>query len=175
MSAEGEPLRLFFGIFPDPSARKALATIARAAARDTGGRSPRAERIHLTMLFLRAVHPEQVDALLTLAAGIQRPSFELRLTSLEWWDNGIVYAAPEDASALKALFQALTLTLGRAGFKGVRGRFVPHVTMVRGAPHVPPENMAPVSWTVNRFRLVRSHLNPGDVRYETLAEFPLTG
>jgi 2'-5' RNA ligase len=175
MSVEVNPPGVFFGIFPDPPARKALATIARAAARDTGGNSPRAERIHLTLLYLSGLQQEQIDTLLALATGIKTPPFDLCLTSLEWWrKNNIVCATPEDKAAITTLAQALALQMGRAGFQGVRGRFAPHVTMVRKALHAPPENMAPVSWTVNRFRLVRSHLNPGDVRYETLAEFPLT-
>jgi 2'-5' RNA ligase len=175
MSTEGSPLQLFFGIFPDAEARVALATIARAAKRDTGGRSPRPERIHLTLLYLGLTDPAKLDEVLALAAGVRLPSFELQLTSLEWWrKNSIVCATPEDKSAVTALARALTLQLGAAGFKSARNEFAPHVTLVREAEQAPPENMAPVAWTVRRFRLVHSVVDWSRSRYELLGEFPLT-
>jgi 2'-5' RNA ligase len=171
---DGAPVNLFFGLFPDPPARKALANVARAASRDTGGRVPRAERIHLTLVYLGSTLPERIATVKALAASVRAPAFLLRLTELEWWrSNEIVYAAPDDGAALTFLVQALTLKLSSGGIKGVRQRFVPHITLVREAGRAPTENMAPVEWRVDRFALVHSILVPGKIRYELLAEFLL--
>lgn len=48
-------LRLFFALEPDPAVRRALASLARALARATGGRVPQAEILHLTLAFLGQV------------------------------------------------------------------------------------------------------------------------
>lgn len=174
MTAGGEPLQLFFGLFPDAAAREALAGIARATRRDTGGRSPRAERIHLTLLYLGNAPRGRLDELVSLATGVRLPPFELCLDNLEYWKkNGIVCATPDDPVAVTRLAQTLVRHVTPGGFKSVRERFKPHVTLVRDAKRAPPENMAPVTWTAGRFRLLHSVVDWNLSRYDTLAEFPL--
>jgi 2'-5' RNA ligase len=174
VTADGAPARLFFGIFPDASACDALARVAKAAARETGGRAMRDIRIHLTLLFLGPVQPGRIGGIMQLAGGLCAPAVRVELARLAWWrSNRIVYAATDDTGPLTALAGALADALEPAGFGAGRERFLPHVTLVRDAARAPSAAMPPVALRADRFVLVRSVLGPGAARYERLAEFPL--
>ena len=59
-------LRFFYAVWPDATARSALAAAAADAARRTGGRPTRTANLHLTLAFVGAVPAERIDTLRTV-------------------------------------------------------------------------------------------------------------
>ncbi len=172
MNADGAP-SLFFGIFPDSAARRTLAELAQAIARETHGRAPRPERIHLTLFYLGPTLPERIAKVRAVGASIRGQAFDVKLVKIGRWPNNIIYAAPAEKAALTALAGSFALKLIAGMGTGQQKRFAPHVTLVRDAKTGSSASMPPVGWRVDRFALVHSILVPGNTRYEILAEFPL--
>lgn len=168
--------RVFFALWPEAAARKALAAAANAASAVCGGRRQRDEQLHLTLAFLGAVTPAELDTLLAVGQAVRAAPYALCFDRLGYWrHNRIVWAGcSEVPSSQRRLFAALAETLAAAGFRLDSRPHVPHVTLVRQARCAAqlPE-LAPIPWPVTEFTLVESHLASEGARYEVLARWPL--
>ncbi len=151
--------RLFFALWPDDSARSALAPLARRVAGEGGGRPVPAMNLHLTLAFLGEVAPERVEAARSAASGIHGERFELVLDRVGAFRRaGVGWAGPARAPrALLELQSALDSALRAAGFTLEDRPFAPHLTLARklGRP-VAATSIEPVAWFVGRFALVES-------------------
>lgn len=128
-------------------------------------RPVRSERLHLTLLFLGELDPQQARRLDASQASWHawRPvAFELVLDQPGRFDGGIAWLgcsrAPE---ALGALRDGLAGRLEDAGVPYARhASFVPHVTVARRVggswPSPDCEEHLPVAWPVREWCLVRS-------------------
>ncbi len=172
--------RLFFALWPEATAREACRDAARQLniRLASSGRLTSAERYHLTLLFLGDQVPAAREAAAIEAAGrVQAPPFTLTLDQagsfknreVPWW-LGPREAPPE----LGLLHERLREALQRAGVPPERMRFVPHLTIVREAAQIlPPTPVAPISWDVREFVLIRSRLDLQPMRYEIVGRWPL--
>jgi len=151
--------RLFFALWPDDSARAALAPLAKRVAGEGGGRPVPAPNLHLTLAFLGEVAPDRVEAAKSAASGIRGERFELVLDRVGAFRRaGVGWAGPAQAPrALLDLQSALDSALRAAGFKLEDRPFAPHLTLARklGRP-VAAASIEPVAWLVGRFALVES-------------------
>jgi 2'-5' RNA ligase len=85
----------------------------------------------------------------------------------------LVLSSSRPRAALNAFQLALSTAIRKAGLvQWVQPSFVPHVTLLYDGRRVPQQDVAPISWTVREFVLVRSRLGQG--RHEPLARWPLT-
>lgn len=169
--------RLFLAALPDPAAAAALAQLAERLGREIpGARLVRAERRHLTLLFL-GEEPAGAACRELAAAAIEAiPRQVLRLGHLLALGPP---AQPVLAIAGHAVPAALSAWRGRlrerlaAACPGIDTRepFLPHVTLARmragPAPGL-PALAEPIELSVERVCLLRSV--PGAARYEVLAE-----
>lgn len=136
--------------------------------------------LHLTLAFIGAVATERLQFLREVGAAVAGEAFELRLDRLGFWpQHGILWAGCcQPPSALRRLSEQLDAGLAAAGFLRQRpgGKsLLPHVTLARRVRcRQLPRLETPISWQVDRFALVESHLHPSAASYRTLAEFPLT-
>lgn len=176
--------RVFFALWPSPTLASALADVATAAARRYGGRSSRADTIHLTLAFLGEVPEAALPTLCALAAGIKAPPFELIIDRLGFWShNRLLWAG---CSTIPAPLQGMVIDLRNsliaAGFAPDRDdrRFTPHLTLLRKVPLIsqpgrdePLPEISPLPWHCSRWVLVRSHSNAQGASYQVIGEFLL--
>jgi 2'-5' RNA ligase len=171
--------RVFFALWPDDEATAHLSALAHDLASRGGARVMRPASLHLTLAFVGAVTPSQIPLLEEIAGAVRAESFELSLDRLGFWpQRGILWAGCRQTPApLRRLAGALVADLRAAGF-AVDHRsgadLVPHVTLARRARSASlPRLGTPISWQVDDFALVESHLHPSAASYKTLAGFPL--
>ena len=134
-------------------------------------------KLHLTLLFLPAVAPARVPALLQLgatAAGAHAGCL-LRLDRAGVWPGGIAHLAPSQVpQPLQALHDALLRGSHDAGVACDTRAWRPHLTLARRAePEQAPEGFEALPWQVRSLSLQRSVLGSG--RYETLGRWRLEG
>jgi 2'-5' RNA ligase len=174
------PLRLFVALELPEGVRNALFTWAGlVCGAGPGLRQVSVESLHVTLCFLGAVAPEQVDpvrracqvarefSVVSLATGqaLWLPRRRPRVLTIQLEDAG------DRLGSLQAQLGARLAHTGR--FTREPRRFVPHVTVarVRGdARRAPVEVPSPPAarFVGERIVLYRSHLGGGPARYEAL-------
>ena len=174
--------RLFFALWPDATARAALAMrAAEAAAVSQGARPVRAENLHLTLAFLGAVPAQRLGDVLAAAARVQSPAFGFTLDHLEHWSGAdVLCAIPQAAPPPLALLAAQLRDALRALQLPVDARpYRPHVTLCRKARAAPagrPLAMTPATpWRARGFVLAESPHDAGRSAYRIRASWPLAG
>jgi len=170
--AVGQPLRLFFALWPDDATRAALAARGEDLHRVTGGRATRPESLHITLAFLGDCDPARCDAVLAAAARVRPRPFELVLDRAGLWaHNRIAWlGASEMPPELEALVRGLRGALADAGLPFDAKPFVPHITVARKVrPGSALPALRPVRWPVAGFALVRSVLDRGGSHYVVLS------
>ena len=166
--------RLFFAIRPAEDAAHALSRLGHGLAGRLGGRATPESKIHLTLAFLGDIEPDRMEAALAAGAAASGRAFSLVLDRLGAFRNArVAWAGASMAEpALLALQGSLAVALRIRGFELEERAFKPHVTLVRRIERpLREEAMAPVSWRVSDYALMRSE--PGTGRYSTLARWPL--
>ena len=138
---------------------------------------------HVTLLF-PFVPPVRLDRDVRTALGeviAGEPAFDVVLDRLAWFDEDVVWLAPQPAEPFRALTRALTARFGLAPYEGAHGTdVVPHLTVGHGAPVAQLRAAAeavtagmPVHASVRRARLMVGSWAPAS--WSTVAEFPLGG
>jgi len=171
-------LRLFFALWPDDAARRAISALAREVAQRAEGRATRGETIHLTLAFLGDVDANRLPALAALGAAVAgaAPPFALKLDLVGGYgDARVAWLGAEPVPApLAALAARLNAALAAGGFRVDHRPFAAHVTLARKCRSLPPrDRVATVGWAVDRLTLVASELTTGGSRYRTHADWPL--
>lgn len=166
--------RLFVAVWPDDTARAALAVLQRKDR--PGVRYVPEENWHVTLRFLGQADPREVAAALDHVRVAPAEVSVGPVVELLSDHSIVVHAAGLDDWA--AAVNRATRGLGDAR---PRKRFVGHVTLARlsgamrrggvGPPGVVGTPVA-TSFTATDVALVASHLDPRGARYETLATFP---
>jgi len=173
-----DSIRAFFAVWPDPSAKDALALLAGETARRAQGRAAPSGNLHLTLVFLGDVAATRVTVLRAIglaAASLVRP-FPLTLDRTGTFrGSGIAWAgASATPRELGELVQQLHDALTAEGFALERRAFQPHVTLARRCRKPANIQMAsPIAWTVTRIVLNASELGSDGSRYRELASWPL--
>ena len=168
-------MRLFFALWPDDATRAALnAAAALLTLRD--GRPVAHADLHVTLAFVGEVAESRVAELGAMAATLRPGAFELEISSAGWWRRSrVAWLAPASVPApLVAL--ATRLHEGAGITAAAPAHYRPHVTVARGVRR-PPGLLASFSvpWAVRSFALIASNSGAVDARYQSLAEWPLTG
>lgn len=175
--------RLFFALWPGDAVRASCAQAARdlKIRMQPSGYLSAPDRYHITLLFLGDhVAPLKEAAALQAAASVRAAPFELTLDhagsfrnnrQIPWW-----LGAREPPAALQALYEQLRESMVRAGVTPDRMRFVPHLTVLRDPRMtLPVTAIRPVTWQVDEFVLIRSHVDQQPMTYEVLGRWPLDG
>lgn len=184
-SAEGRGdaeavLRLFFALWPDAAARDALGTLALAVAAQARGKSPPAENLHLTVVFLGDIPATRVDALRSMGAreaAIEAP-FALTLDRMGTFrGTGIAWVGPSSPPPrLDPFARRLGAALAADGFATERQTFHPHVTLARRCRKPGNATIAsPIAWHAARLTLTASDPRADGPRYRDIDAWPLDG
>lgn len=150
-------LRLFLALWPDASARDAIAEWLSHWRWPPGAKVVPPERLHVTLHFLGLVPARRLDE---AAARLDVPMapVTLRLGALQTWKDGLVVAVPDAVPpGLHALHGALADALDGADLPREVRPYRPHLTLARRAGGArPPPAPLDVSWTSERYALVLS-------------------
>lgn len=175
---QAERQRLFFALWPTPEQRAAL---VEAAARlpDELGRRVSADNLHLTLLFLGGLTPEQREAMEAVADDIVVPPFTLTFDEFGYWRRPqVVWLGSRAMPAeLRVLVKYLQQGAASAGLIVDSRPYTIHLTLYRKARRAPRRwsVFAPLNWSVTEFALVESLSEANGMRYEVRRSWPLTG
>jgi 2'-5' RNA ligase len=171
--------RMFFALWPDEATRMAL---ARAAIVIPPGNAVRAhwvrtERYHLTLAFLGEIEPLQAEAAERAASAVQAPPFRLCLNAVGHFEGpNVVWIGPQSMPLELTLLKAeLDRELLRFGLPLAAGKFIPHITCLRGVREVPDTMPPQIVWPVSEFVLVKSVLRRGASHFKVVRRWPLGG
>lgn len=167
--------RLFFALFPDDAARDAMARLTGEVGKQRGlrGEPLKAGRLHVTLHHLgdHAGLPAALvaDAKQAAEHAVAAP-FDVVFSRVASFSGRsqkkpCVLLGPEGDSPLQRFRKQLGDRLIRCGLgKHVTRDFTPHVTLLYDRTLVPPQVVAPISWTVREFALVHSLLGKTEHR-----------
>jgi 2'-5' RNA ligase len=169
---KSDTLRLFFALDCPPELAEAIVTWRDSL--QLSGRPVATANLHLTLAFLGQQPRARVPELLSLAASLRVPAFELHLDRLVRRRNGLVYLAPsQPVDGLQDLAQALRDALLAAGI-GLENRpFLAHLSLLRHCPWLPPEASPSFDWSATHFALFASEPRGRDTNYRQLQQWPL--
>lgn len=176
MSAAERPLRVFFALWPDATARRALDQAAQAIHARCGGRVMRARNIHLTLVFVGDVPSLRLAELGAAAAAVAGAAVEMTVDRAVFWPRQrIAWVGPtQTPAALARLVTALEERVAAAGFAFDRRPYVPHVTLVRDARcRDAPQLAAPIAWSAREFVLAQSTRDADGAAYDLVGRWPL--
>jgi 2'-5' RNA ligase len=166
--------RLFFALWPDASARDALAKLALDVTAVTQGRAVPAAKIHLTLAFLGEIADERRGDLEQAAGAQHGEAMRITLDRVGSFRKArAAWAAPsQPVEALNALQASLEQALRAHGLRLEERPFRPHVTLARGtrAP-LPLASIAPITMRCDALALVRTE--PGTGSYTTVESWHL--
>lgn len=168
-------LRLFFALWPDPVTRGAIAALASAVGRETGGRAVAAEQVHLTLAFLGEQPAASVPELCGLAAAIGISAFRLALDQIGcFYKTGIAWLGTSVLpSELVTLHGGLARTLADVGIAVDERAYAPHLTLARRITRSVRRRLPqPVLWDVDSYALVASELDRKGARYRVVDAWP---
>ncbi len=166
--------RVFFAVWPNEAAAKALHAAAREAQKRCHGRLMRRETLHLTLAFLGDIAEARLAEAKRVADAIVAEPFEMTLDTLGYWRHNRILWAGGVSPRLSFIAGALGEGLRAAGFRLDARPFVAHMTLLRDARcEATPVLAAPVAWTVREFLLVESKLSAEGARYEAIGRWPL--
>lgn len=175
--------RLFFAVFPDDGARRAIALLAEdmRLKRMLRGRWVDPLRYHMTVHFLgnhAELRQDLVDRAEVAATQVQLPAFVLSLERLAGFPGrkppGVLRCA-DGTTPVHALWQALRRELVDVGLgAALEAEFTPHITLFYGdGAMLDPVAIEPIAWTVREFVLVHSVAGRKD--YRIVARWALPG
>lgn len=168
--------RLFFALWPDAAAVRALSAWAGQAHALCGGRVMLPDDLHLTMAFLGEVEKPRIPELQALLCNAQWSSGPLCIDRYGYFHGPrIVWAGPSStAHWLQDLHLWLWRQLEPAGFRP-DDDFRPHLSLLRRAQIRNLADLprpAPVCWVPDDFRLIASRPGSNGSSYRTLARAP---
>lgn len=138
---------------------------------DDCGRFVAHRNLHITLVFLGSVTEKQGQCVLTGARHIDVMPVTLTLDTLGWWQRPQVIwlGAQMVPDALVVLADKLRAVAGECGIKTDARPFSPHATLTRKVRKRPvlPE-IAPVTWEVRDFCLVRSDTRAEGASYQQI-------
>lgn len=165
-------------IVPVPEAEPAVGALRSRYDRSASWGVP----AHITILY-PFLPPAEIDG--TVLAAVREtvrtvPGFELALTRTDWFDDDVLWLAPEPDGPFRALTAALWARFPQAApYGGEFDDVAPHLTVAHGhPPSVLREAAArvasalPIHAPVDAVRLIVGRPEPGD-SWHSLAEFPL--
>lgn len=166
--------RVFFAVWPDDTAAKALHAVAREAQKGCRGRLMRRETLHLTLAFLGDVSDDRIADARRVADALAGEPFDISLDELGYWKHNRILWAGGVSPPLTFLAKDLNDGLRASGFRLDSRPFVAHMTLLRDARCAEtPVFTEPVAWPVREFVLVESKLSSDGARYEAIGRWPL--
>jgi RNA 2',3'-cyclic 3'-phosphodiesterase len=127
--------------------------------------------LHMTLVFLGKVSPEQFPCIRKAAASLVAKPFTLELTKTGCWKSPkILWCGSElTPEPLECLVHNLQEGLAGCGFEPEKRVYKPHVTLARKAKSLPRQGLDhTIIWRPREFVLAGSHSGVKPPRYRIL-------
>lgn len=170
--------RLFFALWPDESLRNLLAKRLPPLVAGIHGKPQRPDQWHVTLEFLGVVPVDRLPAVRAAADATQGEPVTVEFDLLDHWRRPQVYclSASVTPPKLARLVSELRAALFATGFVPDSRDYRPHVTLARKVRAARVASLPePITWTADRFALVRSLSDPAGSLYEPLDWWNLRG
>ena len=171
-------MRLFFALAPEANCAAAL-----GAWRDrqihADGRPVPLANLHITLAFLGEISPHRLEPLCDAVDALAPcgVSLQLHLDQLGYWPKpGICWVGPNQwPEHLDRLARRLDEIGVAQGGKRSRGRYQPHITLLRGCQTPPPAPMEAPAFDIefDHFSLFESRQGRRGASYRETASWPL--
>lgn len=168
--AKPPSLRLFYAVWPDQTDRAAVRALQLSLP--LGGRPVPPENLHITLAFLGEQEQDRLPVLKEILQHLPLPAWRLKLDMLGYFKGSRInwLGMREPPESLMELQSALRMALLNEGIHYAGSeRFVPHVTLARNGPPLPPRSIKALFWESAQLVLVRSVLDPAGSHYEVIA------
>lgn len=166
---------LFFAILPTTSAARAAFALARdlKSTHSLRGEPMHLSRLHVTLQklgeFAAAPPADLVARASEAAARIQVAAFELAFDEVLNLGNPadpvLALSGGTGKEVIEPLWDALRLSLARAGIKSPATPALPHMTLIYGSSALERQPVPSLCWPVNELVLVHSLLGQGKHRH----------
>jgi len=164
---------LFFAI--RPPAEKVQEIVDLTMALKIGGTPLRPERLHVSLLALsidQALPAGLIEEATDVAETIRMSPLHVIFDRVAGGARSAVLLPSEPLGGLRMLRERLGFALIRAGVDvRLDRRFSPHITLLYGGQPMPEIEIDPITWTVDEFVLIDSHI--GLTHHETVGRWPL--
>lgn len=161
------PYNLFFSIFPEADAAKAIAIQAAHLRRAHGlvGQALPVHRLHVTLHDLGGyaeLPPDVVKTARAAGDAAAAPAFDVVFDRAMSFPSSGTYVLCGGAGAaqLAAFRQSLGLAMGQTGLL-VKRSFTPHMTVLYDRHPIAEHAIEPITWTAKEFVLIKSHVGKG--------------
>jgi len=166
---------LFFAVRPPKE--KVREIVELTSALKIGGTPLRPERLHITILALATgceLPLGLIEEAAEVAETIRMAPLHVIFDRVAGGTNSAVLLPSEPLDALRMFRERLGFALVRGGVDvRLDGRFSPHVTLLYGGQPLPEMLIEPITWTVEEFVLIDSHI--GLTHHEIVGRWPLRG
>jgi 2'-5' RNA ligase len=145
-------------------------------AQGHGGREHHQEDLHMTLVFLGAVGPDQLSCIEQVADAISAKPFSLQLDRIDYWPRPriLLLGSSETPENLADLVAGLQTGLTACGFKPEKRPYRPHITLARKAKKVAAAALErPLQWRPREFVLAGSNLQGKPPRYQVLKRWKI--
>lgn len=164
--------RLFVGLMACTDAQLAIAAHAARWDWPSNTQLTPPERMHLTLTFLGDVGETDEARLHLHLARVPMDPIDLRLTSVELFNNSIAVLRPEQSRTLELLHGEIATQIEAMKLGPDRTPWKPHITLARNASGAtPPVEFPAVEFNSLRFSLVCSRPEWA-LRYEIVESWP---
>ena len=138
---------------------------------ESDGRMHHPGDLHMTLVFLGRVPPEQLPCVRSVAASIVAEPFNLELSEINYWKRPRIIWCGSDRTPdpLQQLVHDLQRGLTQCGFEPEKRTYKPHVTLARKVRPTSAQLLdEPIVWRPREFVLAGSHSGPKPPRYQVL-------
>lgn len=171
----------FFAVLPDPETAERIAAYAATLRGELGLRGSfiPAERLHISLCGVPYLPPSVLAALKEAAEHTEMPPFTVMFDHVMSYPGSRALVLCEGGSegtvGLNHLHEAIGKVMAAARLHHIwlKGRFTPHLTLMRGDSEVSRQPGPEFSWKVEKLTLVHSLQGLGE--YRLLGEWPLRG
>jgi RNA 2',3'-cyclic 3'-phosphodiesterase len=169
-------MRLFFALWPDELVRANLARQRIDLARASGGRPTRPATLHVTLVYLGEVLPDQIHDAISVGQSIFQPPFEYKIDLAGCYTSANIawMGSEETPMELFILQETLLAAANKIGFKTDPRTFRPHITVARNVttPFASTEVSSTI-WQINSFSLIESRSTSVGPTYDIIETWPL--
>jgi len=164
--------RLFFALWPEQNARQQCAALINKLNRT--GKPVKEANLHVTVLFLGRISPEQQAVITGEAGKLPSPPITLSFDRLSFWKKPAVLCltACQFDQSVSILNENLARIAEQQGIPIENRPFKPHVTLVKKANSAIDLDFAPILWRSNGFCLVESCSGSDGVEYRIIQRWP---
>lgn len=172
-------MRLFLGIELDETTRGHIAAhLAELPSMKKGWEHP--EDLHLTMLFIGEVYPEESELIKARLREFQFQPFTVKLRALTFFSRRILYLSVDPSEELNRLKCLIDQRFGHLAPPSTKV-FHPHITLKRWQRHeyetlhqaIEAKSFSPMELSVDHLTLFESKKNLGR-KYQVLARGPVS-